>query len=47
MLALLTESGELEDRMEELACLFGVALGEQLHGALKIGVQDCSLETPD
>ena len=38
LLALLTESGEFEDRG---ACApLGVALGEQPHGALRIGEQD-------
>ena len=29
----------LEDRVEEAACLFGVAISEQLHGALEVGEQ--------
>ncbi len=33
----------LEHRIEELARLFGVAVGEQLHGALEVGEEDGDL----
>ncbi len=33
----------LEHRIEELAGLFGVAVGEQLHGALEVGEEDGDL----
>jgi hypothetical protein len=33
----------LEDGVEELARLFGIAVGEELHGALEVGEEDGDL----
>jgi hypothetical protein len=33
----------LKDGVQDLACLFGVAVGEQLHGALQVGEEDRDL----
>jgi hypothetical protein len=34
---------QVEDRIQELPRFFGVAVGEQLHGALEVGEQDGDL----
>jgi hypothetical protein len=32
-----------EDWIDELARVLGIAVGEQLHGTLKVGKEDCDL----